>query len=882
MRLRKTSLLSKRKKGIKGTGKQVKFSMSNSPKDVSSNVLSASGMSKKRRRRRNHKKSGGSDDKSVVKSDELQSLPKSDEADDLSTFTQGKKQIFNADNDELETEHMHNDVHSDGYANGGFSNVEEKLEPKETRDEINAMSSNNPPIKEHKKTKHKPSKDAYKKGPKVVKVFGTGSAEDDDDDVEGSYHSRSHMNKSDLLNRAEKLLQTRKSLPVYQHKDEILQYYNESQVIVVIGETGSGKSTQIPQFLMGANDRQIGVTQPRRVAAASLAQRVSEEYGCKLGDQVGYQVRFANVTSPSTKLKYLTDGMLLRELMLDKELKKYSCIVIDEAHERTVLTDMILGFLKQLLLTKKRPDLKIIVMSATLNAQLFSDFFQAPILYIEGRLYPVAKYYLNDSSEDIIDTMVRAVVQVNMSEPQGDILCFLPGQEEIDNAVSILQSLAPELPREAPLLVPVPLYAALSPNQQLKIFETFPPNKRKVVLATNIAETSITVSGVRYVIDSGLRKVKVWKHQLGLSTLLTTTISQASAKQRAGRAGREASGKVFRLYLEDVFYHSLPKEQESEIMRNDIVLPVLNLKKNGIDDILNWPWIEHPGEELVLSALSTLYSLGALDDNGKITKLGNKMAILPLPPQLSVVLLYALQVGVLKEVIDIVACLSVYNLILNVTGSDGEQRDEVNFKRRNYCPLGCQFGDLIAIKEYFRYYEELMDANNIDEAKAWCKELHFNYKGFRNVMKIRQQLKDYMFATIRQDNTLKPDEREKDLNSLKAQLQVDKTLMADEEITLTKRPLDVSSILKSFLKGYITNVAIGMPDRSFRTCLNGLLISIHPSSNLFGKSSLQAIMYIEYVFTAKGYARTCSAIELAWLQEIAPHILGGTKVSIKD
>lgn len=720
-----------------------------------------------------------------------------------------------------------------------------------------------PPMKSPKSKKVRDEK-KFRKAPKTVTFRDKDQQQDEE-----SYHGINNLSRAEMSEKASQLLELRESLPIYQHKDDILKYYFNNQVIVVIGETGSGKSTQIPQFLMPVNKKQIAVTQPRRVAAASLAQRVSEEYGCKVGEQVGYQVRFSNITSQSTKLKYLTDGMLLREIMLDGSLNKYSTIVIDEAHERTILTDMILGFLKQLINTKRRPDLKIIVMSATLNAELFSGFFKAPILYIEGRTYPVSQFYLQDSSEDIVDTMVRAIVQVNLGEGVGDILCFLPGQEEIDNAVNVIQSIASDLPKEAPLLVALPLYAALSPNQQLKIFESVGKNRRKVILATNIAETSITVSGVRYVIDSGLRKVKVWKHQLGLSTLLTTTISQASAKQRAGRAGREAPGKVFRLYLEKIFNEKLPKEQESEIMRNDIVLPTLTLKKIGVDDLLNWPWLEHPGEESILSALSTLYSLGALDDNGKITKLGYKMAVLPLQPQLSAVLINGFNNGVLKDVIDIAACLSVDNLILNVTGNDGEQRDEVNFKRRNYCPLGCQHGDLIALKEYISHFEEFTDN---DDAKDWCKELHFSYKGFRNVIRVRQQLKDYMFGTIKQDDSLSAAERSKQLSSIKSQL--------TEDPDLIKKPLDVPEILKSFLKGYITNTAIGMPDRSYRTCTNGQLVSIHPSSNLFGKSN-DAIMYIEYVFTAKGYARTCSAIELSWLQEVAPHILGA-KVNINE
>lgn len=695
----------------------------------------------------------------------------------------------------------------------------------------------------------------------------------DSDDEEKSFTKSKSISSVQLGETAQILLETRKQLPIYQHKDTIIQYIQNNQVTVIIGETGSGKSTQIPQFLMPSNKKQIAVTQPRRVAAASLAARVSEEFGCVLGEEIGYQVRFANITLQRTQLKYLTDGMLLREIMLDSKLMKYSTIILDEAHERTVLTDLIMGFLKQLIITKQRTDLKVIIMSATLNAELFSGFFNnCPILFIEGKMFPVQQYYLSDNSEDLVDTMIRSIIQINRSEQEGDILCFLPGQEEIDNCVTALTTIAPQLPKDSPMIVPIPLYAALSPGNQAKIFEKLGARKRKIILATNIAETSITVSGVKYVIDSGLRKVKVWKHQLGLSTLLTTPISQASAKQRAGRAGRESEGKVFRLYLEKTFNSKLPKQQESEILRNDIILPILTLKKIGVEDLLNWTWLEHPGQESILSALNLLYALGALDDAGKITSLGFKMSVLPLPPQLSAVLITAMGFGVLSDVIDVVSCLAVDNLILNIGSSNGELRDEINYKRRQYCPLGCHSGDLIALKEYFDYFQEA--SQNSSEAKSWCKELHFNYKGFKNVLKVRHQLREYMVSTIKQDDSMKSHQKDQLLKDVRAQFEGD-----DEDL---KKPLDIPLILKSFLKGYITNTAVGMPDRLYRTFNTGQLVSIHPSSNLFGKVNLDAIMYIEYVYTTKGYGRTCSVIELEWLQEVAPHILGASKINVNE
>lgn len=817
--------------------------------------------SKKRKRKRNKNKKN--DNNTPVETSEP--IPTPIYEDDI--HRQNKKFKFNEEGEMDKPQESPEEEQPDLVSDQGEPYTEEPLPQHEVFEEIEVTDDieeteepENLPTR-NKQEKHQHNKNKLKQKFESKRKTVVYRDNDDEDDEEENNTFNFSQNSFQLAATAQQLLQIREKLPIYHHKDKIVEYINNNQVTIVIGETGSGKSTQIPQFLMPENPKMIAVTQPRRVAAASLAARVSEEYGCKLGQDVGYQVRFTNMSNRQTKLKYLTDGMLLREIMLDLNLTKYSTIILDEAHERTILTDLIMGFLKQIITSGKRKDLKIVVMSATLNAELFSNFFHnAPILYIEGKMYPVSQFYLDAESEDIVDTMIRSIIQINLNEPEGDILCFLPGQEEIDNCVKSLEQLAPQLPREAPLIVPLPLYAALSPGQQSKIFEKLPKGRRKVILATNIAETSITVSGVKYVIDSGLRKIKVWKHNLGLSTLLTTPISQASARQRAGRAGRESEGKVFRLYPEST-YMALPKQQESEIKRNDIILPVLTLKKLGVDDLLNWSWLEYSGQDAILSALNTLYTLGALNDSGKVTTLGYKMSILPLPPQLSVVLITAAEFGVLSPVIDIASCLSVDNLITNVTG---EARDEINFKRRQHCPLGNIHGDLIALYEYFQAYQA--------QGKEWCKELAFSFKGFKNVEKIKYQLQEYMMTTIKQDDSLTNAEKDKQLAKLRAQLD-------NEE---TDKQLDVPSILKSFLKGYITNTAVGMPDRSFRTFNTGQLISVHPSSTLFGKPNMDAIMYIEYVFTTKGYARNVSAIELSWLQEIAPHVIGGVKVNIND
>lgn len=742
-----------------------------------------------------------------------------------------------------------------------FSGARDGHNKKSQRERVSPFKINNVSTKSHYKDAGMHKKNGkvnggpIKHNGKIGREVKFGDEEDEDD--EDSYDDNRMMNKADLKKKAQDLLRIRSTLPVYSNRDEIMPYLLENQVTILIGETGSGKSTQIPQFLLEDLYKQnkrgsIAVTQPRRVAAISLATRVAQEFGSRVSDKVGYSVRFDNATSERTRLKYLTDGMLLRELMMNKDLKEYSVIIIDEAHERTLLTDLILGLLKTLI-TTTRKDLKVIVMSATLQAEAFSNFFdKAPILFVEGRKFNVTQYYLKAPSDDIIDCAINCCVQINQGEQLGDILCFLPGQEEIDKAVTIMNKIAPVIAKETsvPLMLAYPLYAALSPAQQASVFNPVKGFKRKVVFSTNIAETSVTISGVKFVVDSGLRKVKVWRHQLGLASLLTVPISQASAMQRTGRAGRESEGKSYRLFCEDDF-SKLPKQTEPEIVRSDITSPVLMLKRYGVNDLVNWTWFENPGKEAIIQGLQELYHLKALDDSGKITNIGRKMALLPLLPHLSCVLIKASETDCINQVIDIISCLSVENLLLN---PQPEQRDEVNEKRLSSCNAGKKYGDLIMAKELFDiYFYDLGNGSNAtQERKEWCKDLCVSYRGFKNVLKIRSQLKSYCKKIF--DNThLKPDDDDE---------------ISGEQFKLNANEDEIKTILKCFLSGFSKNTAIGMPDRSYRTVTSGETISIHPSSLLFGNKQCPAIFYTEYVFTTKGYARNVSRIELSWLQDI--------------
>ncbi|GMG56515.1 unnamed protein product [Ambrosiozyma monospora] len=395
----------------------------------------------------------------------------------------------------------------------------------------------------------------------------------------------------------------------------------------------------------------------------------------------------------------------------------------------------------------------------------------------------------------------------------------------------------------------------------MKVFQPVKKNQRKVILSTNIAETSVTVSGIKYVVDSGLRKVKVWRHQLGLSTLLITPISKASATQRAGRAGRESKGKCFRLFKEQD-YQKLMDTTEPEILRSEIVSPVLMLKKMGVDNILDWYWLENPGVDSLKAALQQLFALGALDNAGKVNSLGDKMAILPVAPHLAAVLIQAYEYGVISPVVDIVSCLSVDNLLLTPSS---EQRDQINSNRRDTCALGSKHGDLLMMKELFDLFNSFAGTQ---EQKKWCRDLGVSYKGMKNVGRIRRQLREYMNNLVKRDTenpeknfTIFEDEDEDEESGVKY-----------------NQPVDPEKIIKSFLKGFITNTAIGFPDRSYRTVTNGELVSIHPSSLLFGTKK-DGIMYIEYVYTTKGYARNVTAIDMAWLQEVAPHLTAKINVT---
>ncbi len=435
--------------------------------------------------------------------------------------------------------------------------------------------------------------------------------------------------------KAAKIQATRESLPVYALRTELLDAIAEYQVLIVVGETGSGKTTQLPQFLHEAgytkNGKKVGCTQPRRVAAMSVAARVAEEMGVRLGRECGYSIRFEDCTSDDTVIKYMTDGMLLREFLTEPDLSSYSALIIDEAHERTLSTDVLFGLVKDI--ARFRPDLKLLISSATLDAEKFSEFFDdAPIFNVPGRRYPVDIHYTPQPEANYLHAAITTVFQIHTTQPRGDILVFLTGQDEIDAAMENLQETSRALGNKIAELIVCPIYANLPSEMQAKIFEPTPEGARKVVLATNIAETSITIDGVVFVIDPGFVKQNSYNPRTGMSSLTVVPCSRASANQRAGRAGRVGPGKCFRLFTKWAFKNEMDENTTPEIQRTNLANVVLLLKSLGINDLLNFDFLDPPPTDTLGRSFELLYALGALNDKGELTKLGRRMAEFPVGP----------------------------------------------------------------------------------------------------------------------------------------------------------------------------------------------------------------------------------------------------------
>ncbi|PNY01570.1 putative pre-mRNA-splicing factor ATP-dependent RNA helicase-like protein, partial [Trifolium pratense] len=573
-----------------------------------------------------------------------------------------------------------------------------------------------------------------------------------------------HWNGKPYSQRYFDILDKRKTLPVWHQKDDFLQVLKDNQTLILVGETGSGKTTQIPQFVLDAVDLEtpdkrkkmmVACTQPRRVAAMSVSRRVAEEMDVTIGEEVGYSIRFEDCSSARTVLKYLTDGMLLREAMTDPLLERYKVIILDEAHERTLATDVLFGLLKEVL--KNRPDLKLVVMSATLEAEKFQGyFFGAPLMKVPGRLHPVEIFYTQEPERDYMEAAIRTVVQIHMCEPAGDILVFLTGEEEIEDACRRISKEVANLGDQVGPVKAVPLYSTLPPAMQQKIFEPAPPPVkeggppgRKIVVSTNIAETSLTIDGIVYVIDPGFAKQKVYNPRVRVESLLVSPISKASAHQRSGRAGRTQPGKCFRLYTERSFNNDLQPQTYPEILRSNLANTVLTLKKLGIDDLVHFDFMDPPAPETLMRALEVLNYLGALDDEGNLTKLGEIMSEFPLDPQMSKMLVVSPEFNCSNEILSISAMLSgshqqlcsldfmppvgMYHRILipNCFIRPREAAKAADEAKARFAHID---GDHLTLLNVYHAYKQ----NNEDA--SWCYDNFINNRALKSADNVRQQL----------------------------------------------------------------------------------------------------------------------------------------------
>ncbi|KAK4954193.1 DEAH-box ATP-dependent RNA helicase prp22 [Elasticomyces elasticus] len=630
----------------------------------------------------------------------------------------------------------------------------------------------------------------------------------------------------------------RESLPAYKMRKQFLDAVRQYQLMIVVGDTGSGKTTQLTQYLAedgyGGQGLMIGCTQPRRVAAMSVAARVSDEVGCRVGEEVGYTIRFEDKTSDRTRIKYMTDGIMQREILLDPELSKYSVIMLDEAHERTIATDVLFGLLKKTL--KRRPDMKLIVTSATLDAEKFSSYFnECPILTIPGRTFPVEIMYSREPESDYLDSALTTVMQIHLTEPAGDILLFLTGKEEIDTSCEILFERMKALGPAVPELIVLPIYGALPSEIASKIFEPTASGARKVVIATNIAETSITIDGIYYVVDPGFVKQTAYDAKLGMDRLQVTPISQAQAKQRAGRAGRTGPGKCFRLYTENAFQNEMLPTTIPEIQRQNLANTILMLKAMGINDLLGFDFMDPPPTNTMLTALEELYALGALDDEGLLTRSGRRMADFPMEPSLAKALIASVELGCSEEMLSIVAMISAVQTVFHRPKEKQQQADQK--KSRFHDPAG----DHLTLLNVYNGWK------GAGKSDPWCFENFVQPRSMRRSEDVRKQLVQ---------------------------------ILERHRLKIVSCGRETVRVRQSLCAGFFRNSARKDPTEGYKTLVEGTPVYMHPSSALFGKGQAEHVLYHSLVETTREYMHNVTSIEPKWLVEAAPtffKVAGGGK-----
>ncbi|TKR77725.1 hypothetical protein L596_018643 [Steinernema carpocapsae] len=633
--------------------------------------------------------------------------------------------------------------------------------------------------------------------------------------------------------------QQRGRLPIFKNRNHILYLLEKFQILVLIGETGCGKSTQVPQYLMEAgwasDGRLIGITQPRRVAVVTLANRVAEEKMCLLGAEVGYCVRFDDVSSEETKIKYVTDGILLREMMADPLLTKYSILMIDEAHERSINTDMVLGLLRKVVAIRK--DLRIIISSATLDAELFRDFFElntssdrekdtATIISVEGRMHPVAVYYTKNSVPNYVNATVDTIIELHKSEPSGDILAFLPGQDDVDFVCDRLHENLKSLREAKYKLWIVPMYGALPAKEQLKAFDSAIHDTRKVVVATNIAEASVTIPGIAYVIDCGFVKMRALNRENRIECLMTVPISQASAEQRAGRAGRIRPGKCYRLYpqseFEKMIFGTVP-----EIQRTALAPMILQLKALGIQNVLRFHYLSRPSVEAMIQGLELLIALdGVSEETGFLTNpLGTAMVDLPLSPMHAKTLVTSGEFGCSHEIATIIAMMQIQD----VFQMPARNRHQAELVKRKFA---VEEGDHLTLLNVYSNFAK----NNYSQ--KWCSRNFLNYRGLNRAKNVREQLIRHM-------------------KRLKVQLSSCQGLIGES-----------AKIRRCIVNGFFSQAAYYDHTGKYHTIKENYPFNMYKGSVIMYRKDFPK--WVVYTEVMQDSIRDISVIEPEWLYELAP------------
>lgn len=657
----------------------------------------------------------------------------------------------------------------------------------------------------------------------------------------------------------------RRRLPVWPSRHNIVRAVRESHVTILVGATGSGKTTQVPQFLDDAGLGPVAIAQPRRVAAVSVAQRVSEEVGCRVGARVGYAVRFDDRSSAArTRIRYATSGVLLREAVADPLFSRYRTLVIDEVHERLLQTDILVAVAKQALCSGRRELLRVVLMSATVDAERLVRYFRAGeraalrpsvrTLSVPGRLYPVDVVYTARPQADYLDAALNAVLQLHARHAgeRGDVLVFLTGQEEIESAERLLTERARAVGFAPSAVVAVPLYASMTPAQQARALQALPePASRKVILATNVAETSITIPNVRYVIDTGVAKQRRLSARTGADVLRVLPISRAQAMQRAGRAGREPpGGACVRLYPESEFLR-LAEHPVPEVLRCDVAGTLLHLLALGVREPWCFDFVDAPPAGNVERALVLLHELGAVDDRMRLTDaVGRAMARLPLPPMEAKMVLAAVGTG-RRAVVERVLCIAA---MLNVDAASAvfvvprdAQRDESRrlWRSRFVSPAD---GDLLTLANVLRAYLEQPRARRGE----WCQQHFVNARVLQAAVDVRQQLRELVRALVPADGV---EQRTDDGGN-------DNDDDDDDSVALAARRCIVAGYGRH---GARLSAEVGRAGAYVTLVGQRLQVDVHPSSMLGREKRPEFIVYHELVLTSRPYVRGVTPVERDWL-----------------